>query len=138
MAVSVLGRPVPAGGLADRCSRSYPVPGRAGSPLRCGWAAGRLPLQWLISGVGLMAWIVWGWTCLFVILRIALNVLDAATRGAAWVDSLRKASDWLTLPIVRRAVDVSLAGLLVARVAAIPAAAAAQAAPPAAAMIFSG
>ena len=43
------------------------------------------------------------------------------------VQSLRDASNWLMIPAVRRAVDASLAGLLVARVATMPAAALAEA-----------
>ena len=60
---------------------------------------------------------VWAWTCMSVVLRITVDMVDAATRGAAWVGGLRSASDWITLPIFRRIVDASLAGLILARVA---------------------
>ncbi len=75
-----------------------------------------LPLEWLVPTTRVVAWLVWGWTCLTVLARIALDVLDGLTRGAAWVRSLRAASNWLTLPLVRRAVDASLAGAVMARV----------------------
>ena len=75
-----------------------------------------LPTEWLIPLVQVVAWLVWGWTCLTVVLRVVVRALEVITRGAAWVQSLRVASDWLTVPFVRRAVDVSLAGLMMARV----------------------
>src|SRR5262249_26697941 len=85
-----------------------------------------LPTEWMIPLVGGVAWVLWGWTCVFVVLRTALTVLDSATRGALWVRSLHNPSNWLMIPAVRRAVDASLAGLLVARVATIPVAAVAE------------
>jgi LysM domain-containing protein len=79
-----------------------------------------LPTEWLVPSVGLVAWTLWAWTCLFVAVRLLLNALALATRGAAWVRSLQHASNWLMIPAVRRAVDVSIASLLVARVTATP------------------
>jgi nucleoid-associated protein YgaU len=64
-----------------------------------------------------LAWLMWGWTCATVLLRVGVNALELATNGATWVRSFRLASDWLTLPLVRRAVDASLAGVIMARVA---------------------
>jgi len=94
-----------------------------------------LPTDWLIPSVGLMAWVIWGWTTVFVVVRLTLNGLEAATQGAAWVRSLVRATDWLMLPAVRRAVDASLAGLLVARVLTVPTTAAAQTITPIAAVV---
>jgi len=51
------------------------------------------------------------------------DLLDAFTRRAAWVRSLRAATNWLVAPPIRRAVDASLSGLLLARVLVQPAAA---------------
>ena len=57
-----------------------------------------LPTDWLIPSVGLVAWVIWGWTTVFVVVRLTLNGLEAATQGAAWVRSLVRATDWLMLP----------------------------------------
>ena len=94
-----------------------------------------LPTDWLIPSVGLIGWVIWGWTTVFVVVRLTLNGLEAATHGAAWVRSLVRATDWLMLPAVRRAVDASLAGLLVARVLTVPTTAAAQTITPIAAVV---
>jgi hypothetical protein len=77
-------------------------------------------LSGLISVAAFVAWAVWLWTLASVLLRVGLDFADALSRGARWVSSLRRASDWLTLPFVRHAVDASLAGLLLARVVAQP------------------
>jgi hypothetical protein len=79
-----------------------------------------LQIEWLIPSVAILAWTLWAWTCLFVVVRVTLAALELATRGAGWVRSLQHASNWLMIPAVRRAVDVSIAGLLVARVATTP------------------
>jgi len=68
-------------------------------------------------------WIVWGLTAVSIALQVLVDLLDAATRGAAWVGSLRLATNWLVVPPIRRAVDASLSGLLLARVLVQPAAA---------------
>jgi nucleoid-associated protein YgaU/two-component SAPR family response regulator len=72
------------------------------------------------------AWLIWGWVVLSLLLRVAVDLAEAASRGAAWVGSLRQLSDSITLPIVRRAVDGALAAVLIANVAvrAVPVAAA--------------
>jgi nucleoid-associated protein YgaU/DNA-binding SARP family transcriptional activator len=76
-----------------------------------------LALDALLPSVRLLAWVVWAWTCAYVVIRVVLRVLEWLTRGAAWVHSLRSASNWLMIPAVRRVVDASLAGLIVIRVA---------------------
>jgi nucleoid-associated protein YgaU len=70
-----------------------------------------------------LGWIVWGLTAASIALQVLVDLLDAATRGAAWVGSLRLATSWLVVPPIRRAVDASLSGLLLARVLVQPAAA---------------
>jgi hypothetical protein len=70
-----------------------------------------------------LAWAVWALTILSIVVQVTVDLLDALTRGAAWVTSLRTATEWLVLPPVRRAVDASLAGLLLARVVVQPGAA---------------
>ena len=73
-------------------------------------------LDGLLSWAAALAWVVWVWTLASVLLRVAVDVADGLTRGARWVGSVRLVSDWLTIPLVRRAVDASLAGMLLARV----------------------
>jgi nucleoid-associated protein YgaU/DNA-binding SARP family transcriptional activator len=70
----------------------------------------------LVSWAAALAWVVWIWTLATVLLRVLVDLADALTRGARWVGSVRLVSDWLTIPLVRRAVDASLAGVLLARV----------------------
>ena len=69
----------------------------------------------MMSWAGALAWVVWLWTCATVLLRVGVDLADTLTRGARWVRSVRLLSDWLTLPIVSRAVDASLAGVMLAR-----------------------
>ncbi len=68
-----------------------------------------------------LGWVVWALTAASILLQALVDLLDAATRGAAWVRSLRLATNWLVLPSIRRAVDASLSGLLLARVLVQPA-----------------
>jgi len=70
-----------------------------------------------------IGWLVWALTAASIALQVLVDLLDAATRGAAWVGSLRLATSWLVIPPIRRAVDASLSGLLLARVLVQPAAA---------------
>jgi hypothetical protein len=65
-----------------------------------------------------------------IVLQALVDLLDAVTRGAAWVGSLRLATNWLVLPPIRRAVDASLGGLLLARVLVQPATAVAASSVP--------
>jgi hypothetical protein len=58
-----------------------------------------LPSEQVIPVVRLAAWLIWGWTCLTVAVRIAVYVLDALTRGAGWVRSLQEISGWVTVPL---------------------------------------
>src|SRR5206468_7532699 len=70
-----------------------------------------------------IGWIAWALTAASIVLQLVVDLLDAFTRGAAWVRSLRAATTWLVAPPIRRAVDASLSGLLLARVLVQPAAA---------------
>jgi len=83
-----------------------------------------------------LGWVVWGLTAASVLLQALVDLLDAATRGAAWVRSLRVATNWLVLPPIRRAVDASLSGLLLARVLVQPAAAAEASSVPVAGIVM--
>jgi nucleoid-associated protein YgaU len=85
------------------------------------------------AAVQLLEWAFWlGW--MFVVATTLLRIIVVlATRiadGAAWVRSLRWLSDLLTLPFIRRAVDSSMAGAILLRVAFVaPSAPVAYAAP---------
>ena len=92
------------------------------------WTAVQLWLNSPFRGIGALlpiafelAWLVWWLTAASITLEVVLDLLDAATRGAAWVASVRGATDWLVLPPIRRAVDASLGGLMLARVLVQPA-----------------
>ncbi|HEX9371783.1 MAG TPA: hypothetical protein VF897_12295, partial [Roseiflexaceae bacterium] len=67
-------------------------------------------LSWLF-------WFVWVYVAATTLLRIGVILGERVAAGTAWVRSLRWLSDLLTLPFVRRAVDASLAGALLVRVA---------------------
>src|SRR5438270_5863265 len=56
-----------------------------------------LALDTLVPPVRLLAWVVWGWTCAYVVIRVVLSVLEWVTRGARWVHALRSASNWLLI-----------------------------------------
>jgi nucleoid-associated protein YgaU len=82
-----------------------------------------------------IAWLVWLWTAASIALEVVVNLLEAATRGATWVASLRTATDWLVIPPIRRAVDASLGGLMLTRVLVQPATAAEASALPVASLV---
>ncbi len=86
-------------------------------------------LGWILTTV---AWVIWVWLSLSLVLRLFVAVADVATHGAAWVRSLRRTTDAFTLPVVRRAVDSALAVAMVVQVVAhaTPAAAAELPVPP--------
>ena len=92
------------------------------------WAQIQVWLNSPLAGLGTVlplafdiGWIVWALTATSVLVQALVDLLDAVTRGAAWVGSLRLATNWLVLPPIRRAVDASLGGLLLARVLVQPA-----------------
>jgi hypothetical protein len=59
-----------------------------------------------------------GLPCVVRVLRVGVDLAEYLTRDAPWVRLTRGVSDALTLPFVRRAVDASLAGVLLVRVVA--------------------
>ncbi len=67
-----------------------------------------------------LAWLIWGWLVVSLVARLIVAFADLATRGAAWVGSLRRMTNAFTLPVVRRAVDSALAVAIVAQVVARP------------------
>jgi DNA-binding SARP family transcriptional activator len=83
------------------------------SPLATDWTG-------FVATIGLVGWAFWAWAWATVLLEVAVNLADAATHGAAWVLAARAALRPVTVPFVRRVVDASLGGLLLARVALQP------------------
>lgn len=74
-------------------------------------------LTWLV-------WLLWSWLAVTTALRLAVIAVERVAAGAGWVRSLHVLSDLVTLPAVRRAIDASLAGMILVRVAAASPAAA--------------
>ncbi len=87
------------------------------------------PLDGVIYVVGMVSWLVWAWLVLSLALQIAASMAERVGTGAAWVGQLRTVADWLSVPLVRRAVRASLAVGVLARVA-VGGAVDAAAAPP--------
>jgi nucleoid-associated protein YgaU/DNA-binding SARP family transcriptional activator len=77
----------------------------------------RPPVDGAIYVVGMLGWAVWAWLVLSLVLQAFAVVAERLAAGAAWVKTFRSAADWLSAPLVRRAVEASLAGSLFVRVA---------------------
>src|SRR5215467_9500765 len=45
-----------------------------------------------------IAWLLWAVTAASVALEVILDLLEAGTRGAAWVGSVRHSTSWLVIP----------------------------------------
>jgi hypothetical protein len=67
-------------------------------------------VQWLF-------WLGWVYVTATTLLRVGVVLGERVAARTTWMRSLRWLSDWLTLPFVRRAVDASLAGAMLVRVA---------------------
>jgi len=82
------------------------------------WVRSPLATYWtgFVATIGLVGWAFWAWAWATVLLEVAVNLADAATHGAAWVLAVRGALRPMPVPFVRRVVDASLSGLLLARV----------------------
>jgi len=85
------------------------------------------PLDGAIYVVGMAGWGVWGWLIVSLLLQLLAAGAERIAGGTATVRRLRNAADVLSVPLVRRAVQASLAGGMVIRVAmaGVPTAAAA-------------
>jgi hypothetical protein len=86
------------------------------------WLRSPLAADWtgFVAAIGLIGWLFWAWAWATVLLEVAVNLVDAATHHAAWVAAIRAVLRPLTVPFIRRIVDASLGGLLLARVALQP------------------
>src|SRR5438270_2820615 len=69
---------------------------------------------WLLAWA---AWLAWAWLVASIALRALLVGGERVAAGARWVRSVATLSNLLTFPAVQHAIDRSLAGLLLARVA---------------------
>ena len=56
-------------------------------------------LRWILAAI----WALWAWCMWSITVETALTLAELATRGAAWVQSLRAALERVTLPQLRRA-----------------------------------
>jgi nucleoid-associated protein YgaU len=85
------------------------------------------PLDGALYVVGMVAWSVWAWLVLSLLLQVGVGIAEHVSGGTRVVRQAHWVADALSAPLVRRAVRASLAGGLVARVAlsAVPAAASA-------------
>jgi hypothetical protein len=65
--------------------------------------------------IGWIAWLLWVWLSGTTFLRIGLVLAERTTGASAWTARLRALSDRVTLSLVTRAIDASLAGELLVR-----------------------
>ena len=65
--------------------------------------------------IGWIAWLLWVWLSGTIFLRISLVLAERTTGASAWTARLRALSDRVTLSLVTRAIDASLAGELLVR-----------------------
>jgi two-component SAPR family response regulator len=59
------------------------------------------------------AWVVWLWIVGSILLRMLAVAAEFITHGASWVRFLRRCSDRVTPPVVRRLVDAALVAVVV-------------------------
>ena len=72
-----------------------------------------LPPEALAYPLTTAAWGVWLWLVGSILLRTTAAVAEALTRGAPWARALRRLSDLVTPPLVRRLVDAALVAVIV-------------------------
>src|SRR5712691_10984420 len=86
------------------------------------WLRSPLATDWtgFVAIIGLVGWAFWVWAWASVLLEVGVNLADAATQHASWVVATRAILRPLTVPLIRRTVDASLGGLLLARVVLQP------------------
>lgn len=92
-----------------------------------------LPLSVLAYVLAIVAWAVWLWIVVSLLLRLIVGVAQGIQGGTPWVAALRAVSDRVTLPVVRRTVDGALLTVFVANMVSRTALSVAAAAPPPAA-----
>jgi nucleoid-associated protein YgaU len=85
------------------------------------------PLDGAIYVAGSLGWLIWAWLVLSLGLQVIAATAERVAAGANVVRQVRITADFLSAPLVRRAVQTSLAGGMVLRVAmaGVPTAAAA-------------
>ena len=87
----------------------------------------RPPLDGAIYVTGMLGWLVWGWLVLSLFLQLGAVVAERLAGGTVFVKRAHGIADLLSAPVVRQAVQASVAGRMVVRVAlaGVPVAAAA-------------
>jgi DNA-binding SARP family transcriptional activator/nucleoid-associated protein YgaU len=92
------------------------------------WLGGtRLPLEPIALLLVDLAWAVWAWATLSLLLELLLVVAELLALGHGWVRALRQFADRTSVPLVRRAVAAAFAVQVISRGVPI---AAAQTLPP--------
>lgn len=79
-----------------------------------------LPTGFIVYALTVLCWGFWGWTVGSMALRLVLRAADAFAPGASWVRSLRRLSDRVTLPVVRRIADGAVVATAVVAIATRP------------------
>ena len=77
----------------------------------------RPPLDGAIYLIGILGWAVWGWLVISLLLQLVAAGAERVAAGTAAVRRFRTVADVLSVPLVRKAVQASLAGSMVVRVA---------------------
>src|SRR6266545_4171868 len=75
------------------------------------------PLDGAIYLIGILGWAVWGWLVISLLLQLVAAGAERVAAGTAAVRRFRTVADVLSVPLVRKAVQASLAGSMVVRVA---------------------
>jgi len=75
------------------------------------------PLAGAIYVAGSLGWLIWAWLVLSLGLQLVATTTERVAAGANVVRQVRITADLLSAPLVRRAVQTSLAGGMVLRVA---------------------
>src|SRR5437762_1623478 len=112
-------------GLPHGPTSGLEVPGAAS--VEAMLRSSRPPLDGAIYVSGMLGWLVWAWLVLSLILQVGMAVAERLAGGTAIVRHAHVIADLLSAPVVRQAVQASVAGGMVVRVAlaGVPVAAAA-------------
>jgi DNA-binding SARP family transcriptional activator/LysM repeat protein len=86
-----------------------------------------LPVDGLVLLLVDIAWLALAWTALSLLLELALMAAELVARGRAWVRTIRRLSERLSMPLVRRSVAAAFAVQVLSRGVSI---ASAQSLPP--------
>src|SRR5437763_871167 len=62
-----------------------------------------------------LAWLMWTWIVVSLLLELALAAIELVASGASWLHSVRRVVNRLSLPLARRAVAAAFAVQVVSR-----------------------